>query len=119
MTPPDKICVSCGRAIEWRKRWEKQWDEVRYCSKRCRAHKPNKLDLKLEDAMLELLGRAPASKGIDPQEALSQLGLGKDMHQRARNAARRLVAKQKAVVVQKGRVVDPSTARGPITLKAR
>lgn len=37
---PTKICVTCGRPFEWRKKWEKVWDEVKYCSKACRAQKP-------------------------------------------------------------------------------
>ncbi|MAJ29571.1 hypothetical protein CBD41_09925 [bacterium TMED181] len=31
-----KICLACGRPFFWRKKWEKNWVEVRYCSKRCR-----------------------------------------------------------------------------------
>jgi len=33
---PRKICVQCGRPFTWRKKWARQWDEVRYCSDRCR-----------------------------------------------------------------------------------
>jgi hypothetical protein len=33
---PSKICAACGRPFTWRKKWEKVWDEVRYCSDRCR-----------------------------------------------------------------------------------
>ncbi|MBM4292901.1 MAG: DUF2256 domain-containing protein [Deltaproteobacteria bacterium] len=36
---PQKPCAACGRPMTWRKRWEKIWDEVRYCSDRCRARK--------------------------------------------------------------------------------
>jgi hypothetical protein len=36
---PEKICATCGRPFNWRKKWEKVWDEVRYCSDRCRADK--------------------------------------------------------------------------------
>ncbi|WP_297341672.1 DUF2256 domain-containing protein [Pseudophaeobacter sp.] len=34
---PQKICPACSRPFVWRKKWEKVWDEVKYCSKRCRA----------------------------------------------------------------------------------
>ena len=34
---PQKTCSTCGRPFTWRKKWEKVWDEVRYCSDRCRA----------------------------------------------------------------------------------
>ncbi|TNF70443.1 MAG: DUF2256 domain-containing protein [Bacteroidetes bacterium] len=33
---PNKICLVCGRPFSWRKKWERTWEEVRYCSKRCR-----------------------------------------------------------------------------------
>ena len=32
---PSKPCRHCGRPMAWRKKWEKHWDEVLYCSKRC------------------------------------------------------------------------------------
>ncbi|NJS39850.1 MAG: DUF2256 domain-containing protein [Rhodobacteraceae bacterium] len=34
---PEKTCVTCGKPFTWRKKWEKVWDEVKYCSDRCRA----------------------------------------------------------------------------------
>ena len=33
---PTKVCPVCGRPFSWRKKWEKSWEEVRYCSERCR-----------------------------------------------------------------------------------
>ncbi|MFN6375036.1 MAG: DUF2256 domain-containing protein [Chitinophagia bacterium] len=36
---PEKICIVCQRPFSWRKKWEKNWDEVLYCSDRCRAKK--------------------------------------------------------------------------------
>ena len=33
---PTKVCAVCGRPFVWRKKWEKVWREVRYCSERCR-----------------------------------------------------------------------------------
>jgi hypothetical protein len=34
-----KICARCGLPFEWRKKWAKNWDEVKYCSTRCRDAK--------------------------------------------------------------------------------
>jgi hypothetical protein len=34
---PQKTCAACGRPFSWRKKWEKVWDEVRFCSDRCRG----------------------------------------------------------------------------------
>ncbi len=42
---PTKTCVSCGLPFIWRKKWEKVWDEVKYCSDRCRAAGPGKKPL--------------------------------------------------------------------------
>ncbi|MGC6442896.1 MAG: DUF2256 domain-containing protein [Rubripirellula sp.] len=33
---PTKTCVRCGRPFTWRKKWAKDWDQVKYCSNRCR-----------------------------------------------------------------------------------
>jgi hypothetical protein len=33
---PTKICATCGLPFEYRKKWEKVWDDVKYCSERCR-----------------------------------------------------------------------------------
>ncbi|MFL2700391.1 MAG: DUF2256 domain-containing protein [Gammaproteobacteria bacterium] len=31
-----KTCPVCNRPFNWRKKWEKNWDKVVYCSERCR-----------------------------------------------------------------------------------
>ncbi|MCP9764376.1 DUF2256 domain-containing protein [Lacihabitans soyangensis] len=41
---PSKVCVVCGRPFDWRKKWEKVWDEVKYCSEKCRKNKPKNLE---------------------------------------------------------------------------
>ncbi|MGB1925151.1 MAG: DUF2256 domain-containing protein [Rubripirellula sp.] len=33
---PSKSCLRCGRPFAWRKKWERDWDQVKYCSDRCR-----------------------------------------------------------------------------------
>ena len=33
---PSKPCVACGLAMSWRRRWAKNWAEVKYCSDACR-----------------------------------------------------------------------------------
>jgi hypothetical protein len=34
---PSKICACCGRPFQWRRKWKTVWEEVRYCSNRCRS----------------------------------------------------------------------------------
>ena len=36
---PQKICIVCDRPFTWRKKWERDWDEVKYCSERCKRNK--------------------------------------------------------------------------------
>ena len=36
-----KICPVCGLPFQWRKKWKNCWDEVRYCSERCRRRRPD------------------------------------------------------------------------------
>ncbi|MFC7357656.1 DUF2256 domain-containing protein [Jejudonia soesokkakensis] len=36
---PSKICPVCHKAFDWRKKWEKNWESVTYCSERCRRNK--------------------------------------------------------------------------------
>jgi hypothetical protein len=36
---PEKVCLTCGRPFAWRKKWEKNWAEVKYCSDKCRSEK--------------------------------------------------------------------------------
>ncbi|MES2522447.1 MAG: DUF2256 domain-containing protein [Gemmatimonadota bacterium] len=31
-----KTCARCGRPFSWRKKWARDWEQVRYCSDRCR-----------------------------------------------------------------------------------
>ncbi|MDB4016003.1 DUF2256 domain-containing protein [Flavobacteriaceae bacterium] len=33
---PTKICPSCERPFSWRKKWERDWEQVIYCSKKCK-----------------------------------------------------------------------------------
>jgi hypothetical protein len=34
-----KICAVCGRPFQWRRKWKSVWEEVRYCSERCRRRR--------------------------------------------------------------------------------
>ena len=36
---PTKMCIVCDRPFTWRKKWEKVWDDVKYCSDKCRLSK--------------------------------------------------------------------------------
>jgi len=36
---PSKICPVCQRPFSWRKKWADVWEQVIYCSERCRNRK--------------------------------------------------------------------------------
>lgn len=33
---PAKVCLRCGRPFTWRRKWARDWAQVRYCSDNCR-----------------------------------------------------------------------------------
>ncbi|WP_165246681.1 DUF2256 domain-containing protein [Paludisphaera soli] len=36
---PTKVCPTCGRPFTWHRRWRLTWDQIVYCSERCRRSK--------------------------------------------------------------------------------
>lgn len=127
--PAPKSCASCGRTITWRKAWARDWEQVRYCSDACRKRKIRTVDHELEAAILALLAARARSASICPSDAAravadAQLGGDGDPEQAwrglmepARRAARRLVARGQVQIIQQGRVVDPSSVKGPIRIR--
>jgi hypothetical protein len=122
MTPEPKTCQSCGRTIEWRTKWARDWDRVRYCSVACRRRGVSDVDRRLEAAITELLAQRARTATICPSDAARLVGdddSWRDLMEPARRAARRLVERGEVEITQGGRVVDPSTARGPIRIRRR
>ncbi|WP_343487752.1 DUF2256 domain-containing protein [Allomuricauda sp. d1] len=39
LTLPSKICPVCERPFSWRAKWKKDWENVTYCSEKCRRNK--------------------------------------------------------------------------------
>ena len=112
----------CGRTIEWRKKWERDWESVRYCSQGCRARGVTPVDDRLETAIRQLLSTRARAATICPSEAARAVagdGDWRELMEPARAAARRLVAAGEVEVTQAGHVVDPSTAKGPIRIRCR
>ena len=125
-----KVCAVCGRRITWRAKWARDWEQVRYCSAACHRDGLGPTDAALEDAIRELLAARAGSATICPSEAARRVAVreGRDgvgvadegwraLMEPARRAARRLVARGEVEIVQAGRVVDPSTAKGPIRIR--
>jgi hypothetical protein len=119
VSPAEKTCASCGRRIEWRKKWADDWDHVRYCSTGCRRHGVSDVDRRLERTILDLLAARARTSTICPSDAARAVDgeTWRDLMEPARRAARRLVADGEVVITQGGKVVDPSTAKGPIRIR--
>ena len=119
----EKTCVACGRTFAWRKKWERDWDQVRYCSAACRRRGVAEVDHELETAIRTLLDQRAGGATICPSEAARQVAHAhdvqewRDLMEPARRAARRLVASGEVEILQGGQVVDPSTVRGPIRIR--
>lgn len=118
----EKVCGSCGRRIEWRARWARDWDAVRWCSDACRARGVRPVDRALEESIRSLLSGRTAGVTICPSEAARVVAGDDDeawraLMEPARRAARRLVAAGEVEITQGGRVVDPSTAKGAIRVR--
>ena len=97
MPPEDKTCQSCGRSIE-------------------------DVDRRLEETILDLLAQRARTSTICPSDAARAVGdedTWRDLMEPARCAARRLVDRGEVEITQGGRVVDPSTAKGPIRIRRR
>ena len=115
----DEWCARCGRVITWRHSLAKNWDAVKWCSDGCRTLGIKAIDQQLSTAILDLLAARARNATICPSEAAKAVG-GDDweeLMEPARCAARRLVVTGEVEITQGGRVVDPSTAKGPIRLK--
>lgn len=118
-TPEDKTCASCGRRIEWRKKWEKNWDDIKYCSDACRRHKVTANDHELENKIRELLDARSRDSTICPSDVARAMSDDnwRELMEPVRRAARRMVDAGEVEITQKGSVVDPSTAKGPIRIR--
>ena len=117
--PADKVCERCGRTMQWRAKWARNWNEVKYCSDACRKQRLTAVDTALEDAILQLLNARARDASICPSEAARAVGgeSWQSLMEPARKAARRLVAQEKAQITRGGKVVDPSRAKGPIRIR--
>ena len=116
---PTKICRVCGRSFAWRRKWARDWENVRYCSAACRKSGVDDTDHKLEGLIVSLLSQRSRSATICPSEVAQAASENnwRELMEPVRRAARRLAADGRVDILQRGRKVDPDNARGPIRLR--
>ncbi len=80
-----------------------------------------KADRDLEDKIRELLDARARTATICPSDVARAMSTDnwRDLMEPVRRAARRLTSKGEVEITQKGSVVDPSTAKGPIRIRRK
>ena len=119
---PEKHCAVCGRRMEWRRKWARNWDQVKYCIDACRRRRNAGPGPDLEEEIVALLKARARDATLCPSEVARRVthpdgrGGWRDLMEPVREAGRRLATRGVVVFRQKGRAVDPSTARGPVRI---
>ena len=112
-----KHCNSCGRPFNKQKRHEKNWDEIKYCSAKCRKERLETKQNELEEFILEKL--TTVSNICPSQIALEIYGKEtlRQMMEPVRCACRRLHLRKKIIITQSKRPIKDLNFRGPIRIK--
>ena len=111
-----KTCPRCGRDFAWRRKWAACWEQLRYCSERCRRTKASSRDARIESVLLDRL--ADRRGTICPSEVARALAPDgwRAWMPRVHDATRRLARDGVIEVRQKGRRIDAAKMRGPIRI---
>ena len=115
-----KTCPVCGRDFAWRKKWANCWDQVKYCSARCRSQSKHsqRAGARLEEAIVELVTEQGPGKTLCPSEVARAVDPDnwRSLMDPVRRAANRLAKRGRIEIRQRGQAVCPESARGAIRL---
>lgn len=113
----EKICQSCGRPFENRKKWRDIFDEIKYCSKKCKS---NKSPIKLKEKIMSYLNSQNSRSAYSLDKILSAEEFNnKAILEKARCAARLLADEKIINIIQNGKTVDPTDFKGSIEIKLK
>ena len=113
-----KVCPSCGRRFQWRKKWANSWDSVRFCSQRCRRHRPAMDESLAEDEIVALMGGKNGRIDSQALWAHFQRRFSAVSREEVKSAARRLAHRGEVAWFRRGKRVDPCTCTGDFELRA-
>lgn len=116
---PTKICSNCGFSFAWRKRWERNWDNVRTCSEACRRGKLAPGNERYAEAVVTMLSKRGPSASICPSEVARALSANewRPLMNAVRAAGARLAQRGIVMVTQADREIDLSRASGPVRFR--
>ena len=109
----------CGKAMPRSAIWGPEWLVRTFCSEDCSESRLAPLDYRLQEAVLQLLGRQSAGESLNLEDVarfVDPLGW-ESLMERARNAARRLGA-QGALTIE-GSAPDESVLWGSDEMRLR
>ena len=112
-----KVCASCGRAFTWRKKWAKNWEQVRYCSTRCRSKGTILPQDPLIQAVFDALKRVPSKRActVDAiEQALHEQG---HSAQQTRVALRTMIHAGQISSMEGNKRIAPERLKGNSTLR--
>ena len=107
-----KHCLSCGRPFSEQKRWEKNWDEVKYCSQKCRT---NKWDKKFKDLAQFILNNGHLNNHEIEENYFQKKN--KNSSEIVKSVCRRLHLSGEITILQKGKPISSTNFRGKYDIK--
>lgn len=116
-----KTCLWCYRPFDFRKKWEKTWEKVKYCSEDCRANSKNKKKILERDRLISktiemVEERKP--KSLCPSEVVRQLFEDwKPQMEPVRQVCRLLHLEKKLKITQNRKRVEDLNFKGPIRIQ--
>jgi hypothetical protein len=64
---PSKVCETCKKPFNWRKKWKTEWPNVKYCSEKCRRERKAGLYIgSLEKTRRGNLSKSTGSESYKP-----------------------------------------------------
>ncbi|MEO0336603.1 MAG: DUF3253 domain-containing protein [Pseudomonadota bacterium] len=113
----EKICKTCCLPFGYRKKWQDNWDEVQFCSEKCRKRRGHPAKDKIEAEILRLATERRSSSFCPSEVARNLFQAWRPQMEPVREVARKLAIEGKILITQKGVAVKTLRFRGPIRLK--